>query len=130
MKQIIIKIFERWEPAFKKERDSGTVVFLWILQNFWEHFFYRTPPDDSLYQVKCFVNKIELQDTPPPNFFTWSFLISCDCLSFLNRRKWKAVFMAIISRAEGSYKSLTKYCGGKKMKNCKLLIRIYRSSIL
>ena len=25
---------------------AGTSVFLWILRNFWEHFFYRTPADD------------------------------------------------------------------------------------
>ena len=25
-------------------KDSGTGVFLWILRNFKEHFFYRTPP--------------------------------------------------------------------------------------
>ena len=26
-----------------QKRDSGTGVFLWILQNFQEHLFYRTP---------------------------------------------------------------------------------------
>ena len=34
----------------KLKRDSGTVVFLWILRNFQEHFFYRTLLDD------CFQN--------------------------------------------------------------------------
>ena len=24
-------------------------VFLWTLRNFWEHIFYRTPPDDCLW---------------------------------------------------------------------------------
>ena len=24
-------------------KDSGSGVFLWILRNFWEHLFYRTP---------------------------------------------------------------------------------------
>ena len=28
---------------FILKRDSGTGVFLWILQNFWKHLFYRTP---------------------------------------------------------------------------------------
>ena len=28
------------------KRDSGTGVFLWILRNFREHLFYRTPPED------------------------------------------------------------------------------------
>ena len=27
------------------KKDSGTGVFLLILQNFWEHLFYRTPLD-------------------------------------------------------------------------------------
>ena len=29
---------------------SGTDVLLWILRNFWEHFFYRTPPDNCFWQ--------------------------------------------------------------------------------
>ena len=28
------------------KRDTGAGVFLWILRNFWEHLFYRTPLDD------------------------------------------------------------------------------------
>ena len=28
------------------KRDSGTGILLWILLNFLEHLFYRTPPDD------------------------------------------------------------------------------------
>ena len=28
------------------KRDPDTGVFLWILQNFQEHLFYRTPLDD------------------------------------------------------------------------------------
>ena len=41
-----------WNCLFKypvQYRDSGTVVFLWILRNFKEHLFYRTPPDDCFY---------------------------------------------------------------------------------
>ena len=33
---------------FIKKRDSGTEVFLWILQNFSEHLFNRTPPGDCI----------------------------------------------------------------------------------
>ena len=32
------------------KRYSGTGVFLWILRKFYEHLFYRIPPDD------CFAN--------------------------------------------------------------------------
>ena len=35
-------------PATLWKRDSDTDVFIWILQNFWEHFFYRAPIGDSL----------------------------------------------------------------------------------
>ena len=34
-------------PFFNK-KDSGTGVFLWILWNFYEHLFHRTPPDDCV----------------------------------------------------------------------------------
>ena len=35
-------IKKEWQLYLK--RDSGTGVFLWILQNFWEQFFYRIRP--------------------------------------------------------------------------------------
>ena len=38
------------------KRDSGTGVFLWILRNFWEHLFYRTPLDDCFYFVQYLKN--------------------------------------------------------------------------
>ena len=31
------------------KRDSGTGIFLWIFQNFWEHLFYRTPPEECFW---------------------------------------------------------------------------------
>ena len=34
---------------FIKKRDSDTGAFLWILRNFWEQLFYRTPPGDCFY---------------------------------------------------------------------------------
>ena len=33
------------------KRDSGTGVFLWILRNFQEHFFYRTPLDGCFWKI-------------------------------------------------------------------------------
>ena len=35
-----------FRPATLLKRDSGTGVFLWILSNFYEHLFPRTPLDD------------------------------------------------------------------------------------
>ena len=32
--------------------NSGTGVFLWILRNFKEHFFYRTPPGDCFWSAQ------------------------------------------------------------------------------
>ena len=37
---------QAWKPATLLTIDSGTDVFLRILQNFSEHLFHRTPPDD------------------------------------------------------------------------------------
>ena len=34
------------------KRDSGTGAFLWILRNFQEHVFYRTPPEDCFRPYK------------------------------------------------------------------------------
>ena len=34
-------------PATLWKRDSDTDVFIWILRNFWKHFFYRAPFGDS-----------------------------------------------------------------------------------
>ena len=31
------------------KRDPGTGVFVWILRNFQERFYYRIPPDDCFY---------------------------------------------------------------------------------
>ena len=41
----------RWsiEKSILGNFAKFTSVFLWILQNFWEHLFYRTPPDDCLW---------------------------------------------------------------------------------
>ena len=35
-----------WGLQLNGKRDSGTGVFQYILRNFLEHLFYRTPPDD------------------------------------------------------------------------------------
>ena len=36
---------ESCRPAILLKRSSNTGVFLWILQNFWEHLFWRTSAD-------------------------------------------------------------------------------------
>ena len=41
---------------FIKKRVPGTGVFLWILRNFWEHPYYRTPPDDCFRSI--YFNKL------------------------------------------------------------------------
>ena len=46
LKKVFLKICEI--------QDSGTGVFMWILLNFQEHLFYRTPAGD------CFSNYIIL----------------------------------------------------------------------
>ena len=39
-------------PATFLKRDPGTGVFLWILRNFLEHLFHRTPLDDCFWCTK------------------------------------------------------------------------------
>ena len=48
MKKSVLKNYANFTEntchgLFLTEGDSGTSVFLWILQNFSENFFYRTP---------------------------------------------------------------------------------------
>ena len=45
------KVFSGLKHATLLKRDSGTGVFLWILQNFYKHFFHRTPLDDCFCAV-------------------------------------------------------------------------------
>ena len=33
------------------KKDSGTGIFLWILPNFWENFFYTRPLDDCFWNT-------------------------------------------------------------------------------
>ena len=35
-----------FRPATLLKRNSGTVVFVWILVNILGHLFHRTPPED------------------------------------------------------------------------------------
>ena len=59
-----LKKLQAWGLYYKK--DTGTVVFLWILQNFKEHLFYRTSPNDcfwylhnkQLHQARFFNNNL------------------------------------------------------------------------
>ena len=36
-----------WRPATLLKRDSNTLAFLWILRNFYDHLFFRTPLVDA-----------------------------------------------------------------------------------
>ena len=36
--------FQAWRPSTSLKRNSNTGLFLWILRNFEEQLFYRTPP--------------------------------------------------------------------------------------
>ena len=64
LKQAASKIWTCAKPVrgqacnFMKKRDSGTVVFLWILRNFQENLFSRTPLDD------CFLLEAKLGNSP------------------------------------------------------------------
>ena len=36
------------------KKDPSTDIFLWVLRNFQEHHFYRTPPSDYLWFLRLF----------------------------------------------------------------------------
>ena len=43
------------------KRDSGTGFFLWILRNFWEHFFLHNMSDGCFWSINfltCFLHKV------------------------------------------------------------------------
>ena len=46
----LIKL-QAWRPAPSLKRDSNRIAFLWILQNFQGHFFYRTPTVATLERI-------------------------------------------------------------------------------
>ena len=37
---------------FYLKRDSDTGFFLWILENFWEQLFYKTPTEDCFWRIR------------------------------------------------------------------------------
>ena len=45
-------------PATLLKRDPDTGVFLWILRNFWEHLFHKTPPVTA--SVICWLMRMNL----------------------------------------------------------------------
>ena len=56
-------------PAALLKRHSGTGVFLWILRNFLDHLFYRTPLDDCFWKLKRFSNyEFKLNKISESNF--------------------------------------------------------------
>ena len=64
---ILCKLSATWFTNSCQKRDSGTGVFLWILWNFSEHLFYRTPLGDCFYisfdifLFACYVSMIYVQ---------------------------------------------------------------------
>ena len=49
---------QAWGHKYSQvHKNSGTSVFLWILWNFQEHFFHRTPPDGLLIPLKTSENQ-------------------------------------------------------------------------
>ena len=60
----LIKLQTRDLQLYYK-RDSGTGVFLWVLQRFKEHLFSRTPPDDCLcyYNIKYTTIKYTIKNS-------------------------------------------------------------------
>ena len=45
-----------WKPATLLKKDFGIGVFLWILRNFLEHLFYRTPLENCFRSFEVSLN--------------------------------------------------------------------------
>ena len=68
----------KWQVSnlqFIKKRGFGTGVFLWILRNFYEHLFYRTPLGHCFWKYLLFFSAIEcvryLQKMMFTVYFKW-----------------------------------------------------------
>ena len=61
-----VAILLKKKPELYLKRDSGTGFFLWIMQNFWEHLSYRTPPDDCFWIYSTVNNEVNKN-------FEWSY---------------------------------------------------------
>ena len=67
-------------PATLLKQDSGTGLFLWVLRNFLEHFFYRTLLDDGFCTHLCYV--VDLDDF----CFWFSYIFLC-CYIFVGQAR-------------------------------------------
>ena len=76
----ILQLQISWKDFFSK--DSGTIVFLWILWNFSKHLFYRTPLSD------CFL--IELQK------FVLNLVIKTLLAWITLQRTSRSIYLALI----------------------------------
>ena len=59
----LIKL-QDWRPQTLLKRDSNTDTFLWILQNFHKHLFWKTSANDCFY-------KFQISDIPSESCFTF-----------------------------------------------------------
>ena len=85
--------------------DSNTWVFLWILQNFYEQFLYRTPPVHyaflKFYMMIKFFGRLWVQN--------WYFsYLMCHCFVFLHNSSVR-IGSLLLFRTCFDTKSFTKY---------------------
>ena len=93
----------RWSLFFIKistllKRDSKTVFFPWILKNFFEHLFYRTPPSDLFMDKNlcCLLTRIWLN-----SIFHWR-VHAFVCILILYSRYFRAASLLKIVNTEVS----------------------------
>ena len=61
--------------------DSGTGVFLWILRNFWDYLFYRTPLGDCFWNIYIYkvLSHVPMYSSPvrkAPSFQSFQWISS------------------------------------------------------
>ena len=75
----------------ERKRDSGTGVFLWILWNFYEHLFHRTPLDDCFWQIFCKLGVLK-------------FLQNLQENTFIKKRLQQRFFLWILRNVRSSHR--------------------------
>ena len=97
------KAFIKVIEATLLKRDPGTGVFLWILQNFKEQLFSRTPPDECFWtfsgawQVKHFLTNL-FQKLDPPLIAVIIVYSNFLILLYIKRENILSTFFGLFSR--------------------------------
>ena len=89
-----------FRPATSLERDSNTGVFLWILQNFQEHLFWKTSTCGCFYKLQKF-----LQSYRKPNWNEVSVKVKIYCLLWTDFTMCPTVFIVDFEQVSSGWEA-------------------------